>query len=216
RVRPPTIQTRPSAVAAAAAAARSSGGTGSLRQRRPSNRKAARSGSRSGPYPPTTTTRPRQDAAAAWSTDTGRSGNRDHVSERGWYASTRREFAPLARNPPTTTIRPPSGAAATSVRGSGIGLATSQAPTATAAMPAADTGFYPSQATSRIASAATDASATVTTFAIRSRRSVTAESPDDPAIAPLSGVLPTASPRRAMMYPLRLVPSRSAAWASSP
>ena len=58
---------------------------------------------------------------------------------------------------------------------------------------------YPSQATSRIASAASDASATVTTFAIRSRRSVTAESPDDPATAPLSGVLPTASPSRAMM-----------------
>ena len=58
---------------------------------------------------------------------------------------------------------------------------------------------YPSQATSRIASAASDASATVTTFAIRSRRSVTAESPDDPAAAPFSGVLPTDSPSRAMM-----------------
>ena len=45
---------------------------------------------------------------------------------------------------------------------------------------------------------------------------MTADSPDDPATAPLSGVLPTASPSRAMMYPLRLVPSRSAAWASSP
>ena len=44
RVRPPTTQTLPSAVAAAAAAARSSGGRGRVRQPEPSNRNAARSG----------------------------------------------------------------------------------------------------------------------------------------------------------------------------
>ena len=127
----------------------------------------------------------------------GQVGDARPAIAAGSYASTRREFAPLARKPPTATIRPSSAAAATSVRGTDSDEPVTQVAAASAtnveATAPGTNARYPSQATSRITTAATAATATVTTFAIRSRVSVVGETPE-PSGRPLRRRRPSGRP----------------------
>ena len=200
RLRRPTHVRRRSPLRPQRHAPRAAAGAGATRGRRRGRRLAEGGGrprSRRRPRPGRATTppprdRPRRGGPEAVTT----------VSARGSSASTRRELPPLDRKPPTTTIRPRSVAAATSVRGSGRGdeaIHAAQLPGSRAPSARVRPRAYPSQATSRITTAATDATVTVTTFAISRRLSVVDERPPR-APAPTSAVArPRDSLRRAMM-----------------